>query len=233
MVCPLFAVEIMYYFIDKLKKTANILICIVCACIGAFMIDGPYPVLKLMPWSWESAFASISFYCFGNMLTKKFSLNEIKSYIIEKNILFIVLIIIITPILFFLSHWNGHISLGTGLMGKHPVVFYINALLGIVDVFIFAVLFCSINFRTHAMQLFNKWLLFFGKNSFYVMATHIPVRAAVILITVKLLHSSNAVVTREIIPCTLICVITCVICSVLAVFIQKLKNLQISNKRVA
>ena len=118
-------------------------------------------------------------------------------------------------------------------MGKHPVVFYINALLGIVDVFIFAVLFCSINFRTHAMQLFNKWLLFFGKNSFYVMATHIPVRAAVILITVKLLHSSNAVVTREIIPCTLICVITCVICSVLAVFIQKLKNLQISNKRVA
>ena len=227
----LFVIESMYYFIDKLSVRWNVLTCVICAFIGVWMITGPYSrILTLLPWSIESAFTAIIFYCAGNVLTKYHSLKQIEDIIIAKKWLAIASIVILTPILVYSAHWNGHISLGSDLLGRSPILFYVNAFVGIITIFLFSVLICNIKWENNIWKRIMDFHLFFGRNSFYIMATHVPVKGIIIVILAGLLHKSVVFVSYDYLCCALVFLATCAICSVLAILINKQK--QIDHQRV-
>ncbi len=62
-------------------------------------------------------------------------------------------------------------------------LFYINALIGIVGTLIISIIINK-----------NELLQFLGKNSFFIMATHFPIRKPIILIFSKIINiESNAI----------------------------------------
>lgn len=221
----LFVIESMYYFIDKLPKWANMLTCVACAFVGVWMITGPYSdVLKLLPWSIESAFAAIIFYCAGNMLTKTWSLKEVEEKIVAKKWLAILAIVVLTPILVYSAHWNEHVSLGSDLLGNCPLLFFVNAFVGIITVFLFAVLICSIKCENLLWKNLMDFHLFFGKNSFYIMATHVPLKGVLMVGFAAAIHKSVKFVANDYLCAAIVFSVTCIVCSVLAYYIGKQKE---------
>lgn len=222
----LFVIESMYYFIDKLSVRWNVVVCVACAFIGVWMITGAYSnIFKLLPWSIESAFAAIIFYCTGNVLTKYRSLKQIEEAIVAKKVIAIASIAILTPILVYSSYWNGHISLGSDLLGRSPILFYINAFIGIVTIFLFSVLICNIKWDSKLWKWIIDYHLFFGRNSFYIMATHVPVKGIIMVGIAGLLHKSVGFVSYDYLCCAIVFAVTCAICSVLALLIGKQKQI--------
>lgn len=75
----LFVIESMYYWIDKLKSQCQIIIVlIVCALIGVWMINGQLSgFFHKLPWSTEGAFIGVIFYGFANLLVKNISLSNV------------------------------------------------------------------------------------------------------------------------------------------------------------
>lgn len=221
----LFVIECLYYFIDKLPTYLNVLVCVACALFGVWMIAGSMShVMTLLPWSMESAFAAIIFYCAGNVLTKKQSLQNIETKVLSKKWLAIVAIIIVTPILVLSSHWNGHVSLGSDLLGESPLFFYINAFIGITSVFLFSILLCSIPFKSTLAKVGMNFHLYIGRNSFYIMATHVPIKGFLIVMLGKLINESRQFVVNDYICCAIVFSLTCLICAVLSVYINKQKK---------
>lgn len=220
----LFIVESMYYFIDKLPKWANLLTCIICTFIGTWMMTGQYAdTFKLLPWSIESAFVAIIFYCVGNMLTKTWSLKEIEERVVANKRWAMLAIIVLTLILINTAHWNKHISLGSDILGRNPLLFYFNAFAGIITVFLFSVLICSIKCECLIWKRLMDFHLFFGKNSFYIMATHVPIKGILMAGLAAVLHKSVTFVANDYLWAAITFVITCAVCSILAYFIGKQK----------
>jgi len=221
----LFVIESLYYYVDKLPVKVNVLVCIVFAVLGGWMIVGPYSyIFKLLPWSMESAFAAIIFYCVGNVLTKKWTLKEIEDCIVAKKWFAIAAIAILTPILVYSAHWNEHVSLGSDLLGRCPALFYVNAFVGIITVFLFSVLLCAIKWDCKLWKMIMDYHLFFGRNSFYIMATHVPIKGVIIVAVAKVLHESSKFVVNDYLCAALIFAITCVLSSILAIYIGKQKQ---------
>lgn len=221
----LFVIESMYYFVDKLPKWANLLTCIICAFIGTWMITGPYSdTLKLLPWSIESAFAAIIFYCAGNMLTKTWSLKEIEEKIVANKWWVILTIVVLTLVLINTAHWNGHITLGSDNMGRSPLMFYFNAFMGIISIFLFSVLMCSVKCENILWKKLMNFHLYFGKNSFYIMATHVPVKGFLMVGFAAFLHKSVPFIAKDYLWAAITFAVTCIICAILAYFIGKQKE---------
>lgn len=221
----LFVIESIYYFIDKLPKWANILTCVVCAFVGTWMITGPFSdMLTLLPWSIESAFTAIIFYCAGNMLTKTWSLKEVEDKVVAKKWLAILAILVLTPILVYSAYWNEHVSLGSDLMGKSPLLFFVNAFVGIITVFLFAILICSIKCENVIWKKLMDFHLFFGKNSFYIMATHVPLKGVLMVVFAGAIHKSVRFVANDYLCAAIVFSVTCVVCSILAHYIGKQKE---------
>ena len=221
----LFLIESIYYFIDKLPKWANLFTCVICAIIGTWMITGQYSdVLTLLPWSMESAFAAVIFYCVGNMLTKFWSLKELEEKIVSKKWWATVAILVLTPILVVSAYWNGHVSLGSDLMGRSPLLFYINAFIGITTVFLFSVLICSIKCENVIWRKVMDFHLYFGKNSFYIMATHVPFKGVLMAAIAAVTHKSIPFVANDYLLAAITFAVTCAVCTILAYYIGKQKE---------
>ena len=130
----LFVIEIIYYWLDKLPDWGKVVSSLVFAVIGSLMIHVWKGVFVLLPWSIESAFVSVIFYCVGNLVVKKYGLKGIETKVLGKKGVSIVMIIVLTIILVFTAHYNGHISLGSDMLGKSPFLFYFNAFIGIFSI---------------------------------------------------------------------------------------------------
>ncbi|MCQ2265088.1 MAG: acyltransferase family protein [Bacteroidales bacterium] len=221
----LFVIESMYYFIDKLPEKINVLICAICAIVGIFLIIGPWSsITTKLPWSIESAFAAIIFYCVGNVLTKHYSLYEIQNVVVRKKWMAIGVILVLTSILVICAHWNGHVSLGSDILGRSPLLFYINAFMGIVTIGLFAILVSSI--KTEC-KIFNKIMGFhywFGRNSFYIMATHVPIKGIIMVFVAKMLNVTVPYVGNDYLCCAFVFVVTCLLSSVAALLIGRIKK---------
>ena len=221
----LFVIEMMYYYIDKLQIKYNVLLCVLCGCIGIWMIEGTCSnFFKLLPWSIESALVSVIFYCVGNILTKHYPLNEIEMKVVSKKKLAVCMISILTIVLVFTAHWNGHISLGSDLLGKNPAVFYFNAFIGIISIFLFAMLLCSIRIKNKFFAKIKDFHLWFGRNSFYIMATHFPLKEVFIRSTCYFLGCGREYVINSIPLCIIIFTLTIIVDSIVVVVICRWKE---------
>ncbi len=220
----LFVVEVMYYMIDKLPEWTNILCCVLLSVVGSCMISwwrGPF---VLLPWSIESALVSILFYCAGNVLVKHFGLVGIQEMVLSRKWLSAVLIVILTLVMINTAHWNGHITLGSDNLGKFPPVFYLNAFMGIVTIGLFSILVCSIKRDNKLINLVMNYHLWFGRNSLWIMATHVPVKGIIMIIIAKLIDKNVFYVANDWWCLAIVFMLTCAICSVLSLIIVKLKK---------
>jgi fucose 4-O-acetylase-like acetyltransferase len=221
----LFVIEVLYYMIDKLPEWANITVCILLSVLGACMISwwrGPF---ILLPWSMESAFVSILFYGAGNWLVKHWGLVGIQERVLGKKWLSLVIMIVLTLVMINTAHWNRHITLGSDNLGKFPPMFYLNAFMGIVTSGIFAILVCSIKRDNRLFNAVMNYHLWYGRNSLYIMATHVPVKGIIILAIAKMIGKNEYFVTHDWWCLAIVFALTCAICSVLSLWIVKWKKM--------
>ena len=220
----LFVTEVLYFLIDKLPEWSNIIVCILLSILGACMISwwrGPF---ILLPWSIESALVAIVFYCLGNILVKHLGLVGIQDFVLSRKWLSLLILIVLTLIMINTAHWNKHVSLGSDQLGRYPWMFYINAIMGIVTCGIFAILVCSINIKNKLFEAAMNWHLWFGRNSLYIMSTHVPVKGIIIVIVAKIIGNSVGFVANDWWCMPIVFVLTCAICSVLSLWIVKWKK---------
>ncbi len=221
----LFVIEVLYYMIDKLPEWANVVVCILLSVLGACMISwwrGPF---VLLPWSMESALVSILFYGAGNWLVKHWGLVGIQERVLGKKWLSLIIMIVLTLVMINTAHWNGHITLGSDNLGKLPPVFYLNALMGIMTTGIFAILVCSIKRDNKLFNAVMNYHLWYGRNSLYIMATHVPVKGIIILVIAKMIGKNEYFVTHDWWCLAIVFALTCAICSVLSLWIAKWKKM--------
>lgn len=218
----LYVMECLYFFIDKLPERFNALTCIVCSALGAWMISGEYSYFfNLLPWSTESALAAMVFYCTGNILMKHISLQKLETAVLSNRVIAILSACILTVILLFLGDWNGHVSLGSDTLGKNAFVYYINAFTGIYVVTILCIFLCSIHTKFTLYNKLHSYNLWFGRNSYDIMAIHVPIKG-VLMAAISYVLSIPTSEAYGIIPVSLTAfVLTCAACSVLTVAIER------------
>lgn len=220
----LFVVEVLYYIIDHLPAWANIICCAVLSCIGSYMIMQKGWFI-LLPWSIDGALTVIIFYCAGNMLTRRFGLQGIQDFVLKNKWVSVLGIIILTCIMVYTSQLNKHVSLGMGTIGRNPALYYANAFMGIISIGLFSILVCSIKRDNKVIKAIMDYHLWFGRNSLYIMLTHVPVKGIIIAIMAIILGKSLMYVSNDYVCLAIIFVLTCAICSVLALYIGKWKKL--------
>ena len=220
----LFVVEVIYYLVSKLPDWANLSACILLSAIGACMIFWWKGAFLLLPWNTESALVAVLFYCIGNLMSKRFGLTGIENKVLEKKGLFLALMLVLSLVLINTAHYNGHITLGSDSLGRNPVLFYMNALIGIFTVSVFSILICSIKRNNKLIKTIMDYHLWFGRNSLYIMSTHVPVKGIIMVIIAKMIGKSAAYVSNDWICMPVVFVLTCAICSVLSIYIGKWKK---------
>lgn len=220
----LFVVEVLYYLIDQMHQKYKVLVCVLLSALGACMISWWRGWSVLLPWSAESALVAVLFYGAGNMLTGRFGLQGLQDIVLSKKKLFIPILIVLTAILAFGARENGHITLGSDSLGKYPLLFYFDAFLGIITTGIFSILVCSVSRSNRVVDAVMNYHLWFGRNSLYIMSTHVPVKGIIMIIISKLISKSVYFVANDYICLSVTFVLTCGICSVLSVIIVRLKK---------
>ena len=182
----LFVVELLYCFINKLPNWLNVVICIICALIGDYMIRGGHlSFFRLLPWNIEGAMSALLFYSLGNLLIKKLSHQKLVELIKNHKAVVISMIVILTVFLYFSANWNGHITLGSNSLGRNTLVFYGNAFVGIFTTISFSALLTLIKVKKGIGNRIKEYLKWFGQNSFMVMASHVPVKGMIIIAIAK------------------------------------------------
>lgn len=101
-------------------------------------------------------------------------------------------IIGLTVVLLISSIHNGAVSVGSNELGNNTVLFYVNGLIGTATTLSFCIYISSLKVKTNIgikMMSFLKW---FGQNSFYVMATHFPVKELFIRLIGSVFHCGRS-----------------------------------------
>lgn len=220
----LFVIEIIYYWLDKLSDWGKVVSSLIFAIIGSLMIHVWKGIFILLPWSIESALVSVIFYCFGNLMVKYYGLKGIETMVLRKKTISIVSIILLTIVLVFTAHYNEHISLGSDSLGVSPFLFYFNAFIGIVTITLFSILICSIPKDNVLIKNIMDYHLWFGRNSFYIMATHVPVKGVIMVVIATMIGQSVRYVGNDWVCMPLVFILTCAVCSVLSIWIGKMKK---------
>ena len=166
----LFLVEIIYYFISKMKKVFIIPTCFVLVCGGWILESGMLNFdNKLLPWSLDSALFALGLYAIGNLSSEhvKNIIGKIKNNK-YRHIIAAEIFILCACIWYPLTQINGKITLGSKILGN-GFLLYINGVLGTIMILIISIYLEK-----------NKVLAFFGKNSFLIMAIHYVIRNYII-----------------------------------------------------
>ena len=166
----LMAVEIIYYFISKLKKGFVFGIAVALSASGWLLESGILPFDNmLLPWSLDSAFFTMGFFAIGNLCSCH--ITEYAKAVRSKrrsNLILIAVIILCTAIIVPVALYNEKISIGSKTL-NNGLLLYITGLAGTFSVF-----------NTGLLLEKNKFLIYLGKNSFCIMAVHYLFKDAII-----------------------------------------------------
>lgn len=212
----LFVVEVLYYFISKTKIAVNLTICILFAIIGHFMLNNNlnFDFTKL-PWNIEAALSAMLFYSAGNLLVIKFGLNYFPDLSKNKKSTAWCIMAFLTIIVCFGALFNGHVSIGSNQLGKNTFAFYFIGFCGIASTLIFSSILEN---HSYKFLSFLKWI---GRNSFYFMAIHVPVKGIIVVIIAKLFNTTPSIAGNTLLYSTIAFVITMIVCSITVFVINK------------
>ena len=229
----LFVIEIAYYFIAKTKAAVNIAIGVLCAAIGYFMLNNnlAFDFTKL-PWNIEAAMSALLFYSIGNLFKVHVGLSWLPDFTKNKKVASWLCIFILTVLLLILAPINGHVTLGSNSLGSNAFLFYVLGFFGIASTMLFS---SSIEqARLPFIPKITDFIRWIGKNSFYFMATHVPVKGVIIVVLSKITKCSDAGISTNLLYSGIAFVITIIICTATVFFINKflqlLNSFKISQK---
>lgn len=180
----LLVVEIMFFFILKIRHKMAIVVCFGVACLGivlAHCYGRAY--LDNMPWNLDAAFLALPFYSVGNVLRKayRFYSNENQTHYFIR----IIIAIVLSSITVFLSFCFGECSMGSSSYQCHEFIFISRAFMGIVALMEIAMLLSKI--QLIGMSTFLDALRWCGRYSLEIMCIHIPIKGIVVIMITKLL----------------------------------------------
>lgn len=226
----LFVVEILYFFISKLPDVFNLLICVVMAGIGHWMLHNSlaFDFTKL-PWNIEAAMSAMLFYCLGNLFVKHFDLKKTVERCEKHRWLCLGIAAVGIGVFAAGALWNGHVTLGSNDLGKNTLVFYAVGLLGTAIALLLSILFGLIKEKAVLKSIYEgvRWV---GRNSFYFMAIHVPIKGFLIVILAKLLHTTSVKVSECEWQSAIVFVLTVFCSSVVVAIINKVKSLTKKEK---
>ena len=211
----LFLVEILYYFLYKVSRDNKIKLYVIVAILttlGYLMtMKNSFFDFSTLFWSADIALVALPFYTIGNLISEKNGKEKIEE-LVEKNkkisfLTFAILIIILS----ITCNINGPISMGNAQLGN-IIGFYINAFIGII-----AILIASVITKK------SKLLQFLGHNSFFIMATHFPIRKPIIIMIAMLFATSSNTIYNSPILSLLVAILTLIVEIVLIKVISIIK----------
>lgn len=173
----LLAVEILYFFVSKMKLAPKILTCILLPFLGYFIASGWSGFNNsYLPWTFDSALFAFGFYAIGN-LTAPYIKKVIEAVKKSKWKLLICLLALAVCVAVWkpLAEENGKISLGQKLF-NNGFLLYLTGILGTAGILIISVMLEK-----------SKFLKFLGKNTFPIMGVHYMIRNYVVWIGYELL----------------------------------------------
>ena len=131
-----------------------------------------------------------SFFATGNLIVKMITHKTITTIISKHMIVWLVITAILTSILLIGVQDNGYVSMGHNCLGDHTWLFYMNAFVGSLSTIIFSVVL-SVLFQKGIFKIVINYIRWLGNNSFYAMASHLPIKAGLLLIPAKMLHTDT------------------------------------------
>ena len=119
---------------------------------------------------------ALLFYASGHWLISAYGPTGLQGYLMEHRKILVPLALGLLAVLFYSSVWNGYVSIGSNKLGNNTLLFYGNGFLGTVLMLAVCIWYeAQKPFKGFSDRLY-RFFLWFGQNSFYVMATHFPVK---------------------------------------------------------
>ncbi|MBO5421432.1 MAG: acyltransferase family protein [Clostridia bacterium] len=167
----LFAVELAYFGISKLKNWLIICVSVLLTGFGWFLESDLIAFENnLLPWSLDSALFAVGFFALGNLMfntickaAEKAKTN--RSHLAGCISVFLLAVIMLVP----LALYNGKVTMGSKVL-NNGFIFYLTGLLGVCAILALSILFEK-----------NGFLKYCGRNSFQIMAVHYLIRDFIIL----------------------------------------------------
>ncbi len=202
----LFIVELLYYFIAKLPKKFGLLVCIALATVGHFMSQGVFGLpFAALPLSLDVAMTGVAFYGTGNLLSD--FLKKLPSAPSKRKIgLGWAVALLGNLAVYFIAPLNGIVSISGNILGWNTLLFYCVAFLGTAS-------FLALSFVLDKAPLsrLKKGLTYLGRNSFYFMAVHVPIKGFLMAILSKLFGTTSAAMSVDYFYATLTFVLTLIV----------------------
>lgn len=166
----LFLVEMVYYFLAKMKDKSIVLVCVLLAWCGWVLESGHLDFdNKLLPWNLDSGLFALGFYAFGNLYAREIlgSIEKIDTSK-YKPLVCIGIVAVLTVIWYPLAVMNDKITLGTKIL-NNGFLLYLTGILGTCMIMTVSILLKN-----------SRFLAYCGRNSFEIMASHYLFRVCLV-----------------------------------------------------
>lgn len=194
----LFVVEVLYYFMSEIKHRwfAFMISCVL--AIGSYLIIKYCKIFDftLMPWNVEVAFLALPFYVTGNWVVEELGHQRLMDCVNNNKLVSVLIIIIAAVIVYVGSRFNGSISFGHADMGKSVIVTYVCAFTGIAMTLMACMLLAGSRWNANRGKL-NRFMKWFGMNSFNAMAIHNPIKGFITVAIGALLGCGSVAVGQN------------------------------------
>ncbi|MBR3518842.1 MAG: acyltransferase family protein [Paludibacteraceae bacterium] len=211
----LFVVELLYFFMRKCTMAVRVALSLLFALAGCLMVRGEWSYdFTTLPWSIDVALMAIPFYALGNVLVERVDgLHAVEVLFSSHGKKTVIVMLVCFFLLCLGADWNGRVSMGHALLGKSVPLFYLDALCGIVAFLLLCLSLQSL--LSGRSNLFVRWLRWWGRNSFTVMAVHNPIKGVVVVAVSWLFGTSSSMVNRTTFYATVACVCVVLLTSLL------------------
>ncbi len=211
----LFVVELLYFFVRKCSVAVRVVLSLLFALMGCLMVRGEWSYdFTALPWSIDVALFAFPFYAFGNLVVEKAgSLRSFEDWIAARGKWTPLVMLLCFLFLCVGAGWNGHVSMGHAMLGKTVALFYLDAFWGIA-----AVLLLCFGLQTLSSVYpyrFFRWLRWWGRNSFTVMAVHNPIKGVMVMAVSSVFGTVPSVVNRTTLYAAIACVCVVLLTSLL------------------
>ena len=188
----LFVVENIYWVLSKYNTKTIIIFLVLFSIIGYYLNTDPYCILykfdtRRLPWSIEVALSAIIFFGFGHLFIKKYPHSEIISKVMSNKIHSVLIIVLLYIIVILIANYNGHVTMGSNILGN-PFCFYLGAFCGMIATIMTSILLSMTKCNLSRIIKFVKW---FGRNSYYAMAIHNPIKGVCVMVVISILSRAH------------------------------------------